>query len=47
MEDIFIIFLFEIEICDQDRFQNQLDFLANTIIYFWNKLPNQSKTTIV
>ena len=39
--DIFSIFLLELEIYSQDRFQKlnlKLDFFANRVIYYWNKL---------
>ena len=48
MVDIFSIFVFEMEIYCQDRFQKpslltNWIFFANRAIYFWYKLPNQIK----
>ena len=50
MIDIYLVFLLEIDIVFQDTFQkislltNRI-FLANKIIYFWNKLSNQIKNS--
>ena len=50
MVDIFSIFVFEMEIYCQDRFQKpslltNWNFFANRAIYFWYKLPNQMKNS--
>ena len=49
MADIYLIFLLEMEIYCQDRF-SKLSLLTNlfllNIIYYWNKLPNQIKTSV-
>ena len=54
MVDIFWIFLLKQEIFYQSRFLpkqvskkliNQLDFYANRMIYFWNKMSNQIKNS--